>query len=58
MRSYLHLPYEARIRRRSGLCRRCGARDVDVIESVDGDFLCWDLGMCFVRRPLPKKGWE
>lgn len=57
MKPTYHLPYEARMRRRSGRCKRCAAIDVEVIESITGEFVCWDLGMCFVRRPIPKQGW-
>lgn len=45
--------YSVRLKRPSGVCKRCAAHHVPVIESVTGSFICWNLGQCTDRAPFP-----
>lgn len=47
------MPYSQR-KQRMGQCGRCYVTGVRVIESVQGGWLCWNLGTCTASRPLPK----
>lgn len=53
------IPYSERRQKSAGQCGRCGLTDTWVIESIEGGFICWDLGHCQMRRPFPKaRPWD
>lgn len=53
------VPYSQRKESYIGTCKRCGAFDTHVIESIEGGMICWDLGACNMRRPFPEaKYWD
>jgi hypothetical protein len=47
------IPYDQRKQKTEGTCGRCGTQGVRVIESIEGGFICWNLGFCTSQRRLP-----
>lgn len=53
------VPYSERQIKTAGQCGRCGLSGVRVIDSIEGGFICFDLGHCQMRRPFPKaRPWD